>query len=262
MSIIAILFLIGVFMILAGVLGRVGSGTMAEIDSNVAATIGLMITYAFLLINFTSISELTKIFESICGGIPFISEITDYGSLTNVFHAAPLEAAVAFLDVVCLSTIINMLSLLPHTSGSATGKFMVRMFTGIILALISLMLFNFIVKESEIYRYIVSSLGAVITMLSIGSIPLSLVSLITNRNTSGIGFLAILFIFSKSKVVGILRDSFFKAIVYVVGIYVLETEFGTIANSMSRFATVTVAFAPAVIMIIGMIIMIKSVFKK
>ena len=83
-------------MFFAGVLGRAGTGTMAEIDSNIAASMGLMVTYAFLLVSFTSISDLIRVFETICGGIPFVSEIADYGSLMNVFHYAPLEAAMAF----------------------------------------------------------------------------------------------------------------------------------------------------------------------
>ena len=235
---------------------------MAEIDSNIAASMGLMVTYAFLLVSFTSISDLIRVFETICGGIPFVSEIADYGSLMNVFHYAPLEAAMAFLDVVFLSTIINILSLLPLTSGSATGKFMVKMFTGVVLSLVSLMILNYVIKDSEPYRYLVAVIGGIITMISVGSIPLTIITLINSNKRSGIGLVATLLVFSKSRIVGIFRDSMFKSLIYVGGIYLLESRFGTIANSMSQLSILVVAFAPVAIMLIGIVFILKSVFTK
>lgn len=184
-------------MILVGMFGRAGTGTVAEIDANVAATLGLLVTFGFLLMNFSTASELAKIFEEICGGIPFLSELADYGSLRSVMHEAPLKAAMAFFDVVFLSTIINLLSLLPLTSGSATGKFMVKIFTGMVLALVSLMILNFVVKESETYRYLTACLGALIAITSLGSIPIFIISIIKANSYSGMGFIGMLFYFLK-----------------------------------------------------------------
>ena len=87
-------------MVFAGVLGRAGTDSSAEIDANVAASMALLVTYLFLLLNFTSFSELSGMFEPISGGVPYLGEIADYGSFRNLLRMAPLEAAESFLDVV------------------------------------------------------------------------------------------------------------------------------------------------------------------
>lgn len=50
--------------------------------------------------------------------------------------------------------------------------------------------------------------------------------------------------------------------VYVAGIHVLESKYGSIADAMSLVSSLVIAFGPAVITIIGMVIMLSSMFKK
>ena len=72
---------------------------------------------------------------------------------------------------------------------------------------------------------------------------------------TGIG---LLFLFSKSKIMGTLRSAVFKAIVYVGGIWILEKHFGSIANGMSFISSVFVAFGPVLVMLIGLYFIVKS----
>lgn len=260
-SILAVLFLIGGGMVFAGVLGRAGTDSSAEIDANVAASMALLVTYLFLLLNFTSFSELSGMFESISGGVPYLGEIADYGSFRNLLRMAPLEAAESFLDVVFLTATVDLLSVFPVNSGSAKGKFMVKVFTGIMLSLISLLILNFVIKQSGPYQYIVAAVGAVIAALSAVSIPIAIFSLVKKPGVCGVGLLAAAVVFSTSRAAGILRDAFFKAIVYVAGIYVLESRFGSIASGMSQMSLLAVAFGPVAIMLAGIFVMVRFVFK-
>jgi len=257
-SVLSTLFVIGVFLIVAGFLGRVGTDGISDVSENVAAALGLLITYAFLILSLGSFSDLATFFEGICGGIPFINEIADYGSLQKVFVESPLSAAIAFMDTVILSALIEIIMMLPLTQGSATGKFMVNLFTGIVAAIASLLLLNFVVKETSVYQWIVSAIGSIIALLSVGTIPLLIVSLFKKNSPAGIGLIGTLLLFSKSKIVGVLRASFLKAIVYVGGIWMLEKHFGSIANGLSQLSTVLVAFGPVVVMIIGLVLILKS----
>ena len=50
-SVLSTLFVIGVFLVVAGFLGRVGTDGISDIGENVAAAIGLLVTYAFLIQN-------------------------------------------------------------------------------------------------------------------------------------------------------------------------------------------------------------------
>ena len=77
-SVLSTLFVIGVFLVVAGFLGRVGTDGISDVSENVAAAIGLLFTYAFLILSLGSFSELASFFEGICGGIPFLNEIADY----------------------------------------------------------------------------------------------------------------------------------------------------------------------------------------
>ena len=85
-----------------------------------------------------------------------------------------------------------------------------------------------------------------------------IVSLLQKNSTAGIGLLGTLLLFSQSKIIGVLRSSFLKAIVYVCGIWMLEKHFGSIANGLSQLSTVLVAFGPVVVMIIGLVFILKS----
>ena len=257
-SVLAILFLIGVFLIVAGFLGRVGTDGISDVSENVAAAVALLVTYAFLILSLSSFSELATFFEGICGGIPYLREITDYGSLQNVIKNDPLSAAIAFVDTVILSATIETIMMIPLSQKNDNSKFMVNLFTGIVVAIASLLVLNYVIKETSVYQWIVSIVGSIIALLSIGTIPIIIISLFKKNITAGIGLIGIIMLFSKSKIAGVLRASFFKAIIYVCGIWLLEKYFGSIASGLSQISTILVAFGPAFVMIIGLVIILKS----
>lgn len=257
-SVFTTLFIIGFLMILVGFIGRIGTECIGEVDANVASAFGLIFVYTLIFMSFSSFAELVPVFEGICGGIPFLDIIADYGSLKNALHAEPLRAAISFLDVVILSSLINILSLLPLTQGNAVGKFMVKLFTGIILALVSLCILNFVIKETSAYKWITSIIGGLISIVSIGSIPLAIVSVFKKNIAASVGIFGSIYFFSKSRVAGILRDSFLKAIIYVAGIWLMEKHFGDIATGFSQLSLILVAFGPVVVVLIGIGLIFKS----
>ena len=134
---------------------------------------------------------------------------------------------------------------------------MVNLFTGIVVAIVSLLLLNYVIKGSSIYQWVVSVIGSAIALLSVGTI----VSLFRKNSSAGIGLIGTLLLFSQSKVVGILRASFLKAIVYVCGIWMLEKHFGSIANGLSQLSAILIAFGPVVVMIIGIVLILKSALR-
>ena len=104
----------------------------------------------------------------------------------------------------------------------------------------------------------VSIIGITIALISVGTIPMLIISIFKKTATAGIGLIGTLVLFSKSKVAGILRAAFLKAIVYVYGIWMLEKYFGSIANGLSQVSIVLIAFGPVVIMIIGLVLILRS----
>lgn len=258
------LFLIGVLLLLAGFLGRVGTSGLKDVSSNAASVLALLTIFSLILLSHSSFDELLPTLETFLGGIPFLKEISDYGSLHNVITQEPLTAAMSFMDVVLLATIVDVISLLPLASGEALNKngkmkFFVAAFTGVVVAFVALFILNKVIKPTSTYRWIASMIGSIISLISLGTIPAVLISLFRTNAAGGlVGAVAAWTVFSKTKIVGIFRDAFLKSLVFVGGLWLIETRFGSLAAGVSNLALIITAFGPAIIMIIGIVIVLRS----
>ena len=258
------LFLIGVLMLLAGFLGRLGTAGLADVGANAASVLALLTIFSIILVSHSSFQELVPSMETFVDGIPFLKEISDFGSLQNVFRQAPLQGAMAFMDVVLLNVIIDAINLLPLTSGDilkGNGKmpFLVAVFTGVVLAFVALFLLNKVIKPTSVYQWIASIIGAIISLFSLGTIPSAVIAQFRRRAAMGtVGAVAAWMMVSRTRVAGILRDAFFKALVFVFGLWLIEVRFGSLAAGVSNFVLLVTAFGPAVIIIIGLVILMRT----
>ena len=137
---------------------------------------------------------------------------------------------------------------------------MVYMFEALVAGILGLLILKHVVKSTEVYQWLVAAVGIIISVVTLGTMPLSLAAVISKKRMAGIGFLGMLSVFSQSRAVGVLRSAFLKAVVYVFGIGMLEKHFGTLANGFSQISIIAVAFFPVVIMLIGLAFMLKSLF--
>lgn len=62
-SVVGVLLVVCVGLFAAGLIGRSGTESLAEIDANVAATMAMLVVFSFLLLSFSSLSELAQIFS-------------------------------------------------------------------------------------------------------------------------------------------------------------------------------------------------------
>lgn len=257
-SFLSAFLLVGVLMVLAGFVGKLATDGVGDVSSHVASALGLIVVFALLVVTANSPENLLKKLEAVCGGVPFLNDIADYGSLQKIFTQNPTAAAQSFLDTVLLATIINLLSLLPLTQGSAVNDWMVKLFTGIVLALIALFLLNFVISKTEVYHWMVSAIGVIISVIAVGGIPLAVISAFSNKTVMGAGIISALLMFSKSKIAGIFRDAFLKALVYVLGIWIMERYFGSLAAGIAQIVGIITVGMPLVIMMVGIVIVLKS----
>ena len=259
-TVFAILFLLGVLMIGAGFLGRLGTSGISEVDSNAASAFGMLVIFSLLILSFSSFSDLVPIFDGFLGGIPYLEKIADYGSLHNVFSQDPIGAAASFCDVVIVSALISLLNLIPGSGGKTKvkGQSMTKCFVGVVLSLVSLLLLNYVIKGTVIYQWIVAVVGIIVSLISIGTVPLTLIAFLHKNRVLTVGILGVLLAFSKSKIVGIIRDAFLKAIVFVFGIWLLEHYFGDLATSASWIFNFLVAFGPVAVLLLGVSVLLKT----
>lgn len=255
-----ILFVFSFATFFAGIFARLGTDEIKDIDTNAACSMAYLFIFCILIISFSSARELAGIVETISGGIPYLDKISDYGSLHNLIYQQPFEAVKSFLDMVVLGTIISTISNLNLNSADIKKKFMVRVFTGVMVALISLIFFNFFIKNSDIYTSIVYCIGAIISIISVGSIPVMIYSLVKKSIIPLTGVILVLITFSKSKIVANLKDSFFKSIIFLSAIYILEMRFGDLANVCDNIMMFLIFFGPFFVVLIGLFYILKSVF--
>lgn len=114
-SIVGPLLLVGFALMLAGVMGRVGSGSISWDDLGTEAVAGLALLIVFCMLMATvSSSEWGEVFGALCGGIPIVDAIADYGSYRDVLQQDLRSAVVAFVDTFIMCLLMNLFKLLPH----------------------------------------------------------------------------------------------------------------------------------------------------
>lgn len=131
----------------------------------------------------------------------------------NVLSENPKSAAVAFLDSVILSALIDLIMMLPlghnqnkdHFWANNSGNLMTNLFVAIISAIAGLLILNYFIKTSNIHYTIASIIGSIIVILSVGTIPMAIITLIRKKHLTTVAIatgVGLLFLFSKSKNMG------------------------------------------------------------
>ena len=264
-TIITILLFVGMAFFIAGFIGNVGVDNLGSVETDAAAALAMLVIFLLLVVSCSSFSELTSVFETICGKVPLAQELTDYGTLRSLFHSSALKGAAAFLDVVTLGALIEIICLFPLTRNS--DSWVVKLFGNLIICLVALFVLNSIIKYTKIYQWLVKVIGAIISFIAAGSIPTMIRNIMRGRpNISPNSpvattvVLAGVALFMEGPIAAIFRKAFFKAIAYIVAILFLEWKFGALANVGSYMAALVIAFVPVVIMLIAIVIMLRSVF--
>lgn len=241
------LFLVGAIMFIGGFVWRtVDTGGFDDVGADVASAIGLIAVYAIVMV--ASESSL-NFFNTIFGGLPYVSAIADYNSIANVWKEAPDVFAKCFFDVVLLSAIIDLIK--PVLGAGKRVPFSMRkLFTVLVSSLLGLLLLNVVVKKLSVYSVVVSAIGALITAVSTTGFFFNVVTTLTKRQITT-GLFAVVALFLNNPVSKMLRSSFIKACFYVGLIYLMEIYCGSIAGGVSLAINILIAFAPCAIMLFG-----------
>lgn len=266
----AILFAFGVCMLLVGFLLRVGKSGFRDVSSS----FGILFFFMIILFSCSSLGGLSEIFEGLCNGFELVGAITDYGSLHAAMHQDPMRASQAFFDVVILAFLINIIdaipfvdswkekmgnrrsggisAFLPHLAGWILGR--------IIIAIIATMILNYVIKQSGPYKWLFSSVGAMIILLALAVAVVAAIAYFRRDLFAG-GFRKTLGVFSGGSFARTCWKSVLQAFLLVLGIWILEWRFGTVANALSNFAVIVAAFAPSVMVIIALAFILNRAFR-
>lgn len=269
------LILVGLALMLAGLMGRVGTGSLSlkDLDNEVMASLGLLIIFCIVVATVSS-DELATAFDAMAGGIPIVEEIADYGSYRNVLNENPGAAVTAFLDTFIMCVLMNLLKFLPPmitggTMGSRglMSRLIVKAFGGVVCGLVALLLLNYVIKGSGSYQMVVAGIGGLLATVTTISIPALVVAVLSSRGkvvstAVAAGLLAGYIAFSKSFPMTVLRGALFQAIAFFACIYALEGFYGSLGGAAVLASNVAVAFGPVFVMIVGLCFVVGAVLKK
>ena len=258
------LVLIAVLFFVVGMVGRMGSGSFAaEITPNVAASLALLVVFAIILLSFSP-DDWSDVFGALCGSLPLVSNITDYGSFRNLLHENFGQALITFFNMVLLTAIIDLLSELAglriYVARRDWDFFVPILLLSVCIGVISLLVFNFI-QSTESYQWIVSAIGTLTSAASLASIPVLIVSIFQRDKKWAAPLVLTLLALSQSKIAAALRSALFKSIIFLGSIYLLEGRFGSLSAAVAQFSFLMVAILPLVILCIGVGFMIFAVFR-
>lgn len=240
------LFVLGVALFVIGFIMNVACrpGAFSNIGADVASALGLIVVYAIVIV---AVDNAPGFLESLCEGIPFFGAISDFGSLRDTFFNAPHTFVAECFELIVLSMVVDIVKVI-FGAGHLFAKkrfSMTLFFTYFTSSMIGLALFNAFVKTSSLYASIVSVLGAFSATVAVSLMVLVLIF----RKPSGLlGTISSFF-----------TVAVFKTLVYIAIILCLETFFGGVGTGVSVILDVLIGFGPLLVLILGMVILFKSV---
>ncbi|MGN1308097.1 MAG: hypothetical protein ACI4V3_10550 [Faecousia sp.] len=244
---------------LCGVVGRLGTTGFSVLDANGASAFGLIVLFTGLMIFFsTSDSPLFPL--EVFSGLPFVNEISDYGSLHALLQQNFSAAVQPFLDLVLLNILMALVELIPLSNPGYRRWDFVNILAGFVTALIAMLIMNYIIKPSSVYRDIMDVVTAVVSIASVAGVPLLIYSRFSSRNVITAAVVVSFIAFSRNRLFGIIRSAILRSFVFLGLIYILEVRFGSIAASAASISQIIVAFAPSFIIIWAIVKLMRLLF--
>ena len=194
-------------------------------------------------------------------GIPFADQMDAYAGLREMFSQAPQVFAAECAELICLTFVMAYLSrLLPAGQGGSglTGAVIGRMIL-ILAGVIVNSLFMQAIAGTPLFRLAIIALQCFLSGAALLVTPAMIIGRILHLDPKN-GFVA--FLVKKLPGTGVgkaLTTAVTNALIFVFAIMALERQYGSINQLVRQVPTLIAAFAPAVLMLCGIGIMIKAV---
>ncbi len=196
-------------------------------------------------------------------GIPFVDKLDNYKSLTEMFKNALGVFVIECAELISLTFVISFVSnVVPGSLGGSgyTGKII----RSIVVALVGIIVNNYfisLVKETVFFSWAVAALQCFLAGTSLVLTPAMLIgSLLKMDPDSGVVSFLIKQL-PQTKVGKSLSTATTNSLLLVFVIMIFESQFGSLTDLLRQVPAVISLFAPVVIMIIGIRLMIKSITK-
>lgn len=199
----------------------------------------------------------------ISNGIPFVDQLDYYSSITYMFKESSTVFISECAELISLTFVISLISsYIPSNLGGngITGAIM----RGIVLALVGILTNNYFisfVKETPIFSWALTALQCFFSGTALVLTPATIIGRMLKLSPKSEVVSFLIEKLPQTKIGKAMSTAVSNAILLVLVIMIFESQLGSVGDLMSQVPVLISLFAPLLIMIIGIRLMIKSVTK-
>lgn len=255
-----------IFLFFLGNLAAIGGyKKFSDVPQDVVTSTAMMVMFILMMICCAHPQGLLSLFQTLCNGIPGVSVIMDFGSLSEMWHQAPERGVEMFLDTMLVSFFMNLVGALfvlwDQNQKDIKNLFstVTRVFLSLVAAVfITLVVVNIFIKATGVYKLVVNIVSGLIAAFTLPSLLNPILKVTLRQKIDGMIFFATLVALWDSWIVKKFRQAFMDALVYCIAAFAIEKIFGSIQGLVSLGTSLLAAFAPCVVMIFGIWMMLGA----
>ena len=230
-----------------------GFSSSEEYGKVLEGSITIAILYLIILALFGNILRIE--------GIPFVDHLDNYSSFTALYQENMLTFVLECIELISLTLCISLISgFIPSTLGGTgfTGK----VFRSIILVLVGIIVNNYFfsfIKNAPVFSWVVTALQCFVSGTSLVLTPAMLLGKILNVNPKSELVTFLIRELPKTKIGSSISQATTNSLVLIFTIILFESQYGSMTEILSQLPNIISLFAPLIVMIIGIKLLIKSV---
>lgn len=195
-------------------------------------------------------------------GIPFVDKIDNYSGFTDMYRENLLDFGVECAELISLTFVISLISNLVPTSIGDSG-FAGKIVKSIILVLIGIIVNNYfliIMKQTVFFSWTVTALQCFFSGTALIITPAMMIGSLLNMKPESKLVSFLIEKLPKTKIGQAISTATSNSLIFIVTLILFEKQFGSITSLMSQTPALIALFAPTIITIIGIKIMVKAAF--
>lgn len=194
-------------------------------------------------------------------GMPFVDQLDNYPSITFMFQDRPAVFIYECAELISLSFLISLLSsCIPGNLGGAgiTGT-IIRSIVLVLVGIIANNYFIALVKKTSIFSWVLTALQCFFSGTALILTPAMVIGRLLQLDPENSIVAFLIKKLPQTKIGKAMSTAASNSTLLVLAIMIFESQFGSLSSLLSQVPMVISLFAPLVIMLIGIRLVIRSV---
>lgn len=196
-------------------------------------------------------------------GIPFVDKMENYSSLTDMFKNDLSAFVMECAELISLTFIISLISeLIPSTFGGEgiTGK-IIRSIVLVFIGVVANNYFLSLVGKTAAFSWAITALQCFFSGAALLVTPAMLIGEMLKLSPDSQVVSFFIKKLPETKIGKAMSTAASNSVFLVIVVMIFESQYGSMVSLVSQIPALIALFAPIVLMIIGIKLMLKSVTK-